>query len=97
MSCRALVIPMKRGGTQPQSCVVLKPTLAVGIVSQKSVVGGKCMVNRFHNVIVHFYEGTPMSFDNATNEAQNLFTSHMFLCHGPSLWKPLHIRGVSGK
>jgi hypothetical protein len=49
------------------------------------------MVNRFHNVIVHFYRGTPISADNATNEAQNLFTSHMFPCHGPSLWKPLHI------
>ena len=26
---------------QPQSCIVLKSTLAVGIISQKSVVGGK--------------------------------------------------------
>ena len=73
---------------QPQSCVVLKSTLVVGIISEKSVVEGKGMVNRFHNVIVHFYWGTPISADNATNEAQNLFTSYMFLCHGPSLWKP---------
>ena len=77
---------------QPQSCVVLKSTLVVGIISQKSVVGGKCMLNRFHNVIVHFfYRGTPISAENTSNEAQKLFTSCMFLCHGPSLWKTLHI------
>ena len=83
---------------QPQSCVVLKSTLVVRIISQKGVVGGKCMVSRFRNVILHFYRGTPFSADNATNEAQNLFTSYMFLCLGPSLWKPLRImlKGTQG-
>jgi hypothetical protein len=70
----------------PRSCVILKSTLVVGFIAQQSVVRGKCMVNRFHNVIVYFYRGTPISADNASNEAQTLCAFIVYFLHVPASW-----------